>query len=136
MATENTINGNYAAQKPYEHSDQYNAAASGAGASEIPSRDATSAARAGNNPGESEDKPPTKEEIGWYFVEQYYKTLCNEPAKLYVSVLLHASFAIYLHKFLTEFQALLQQAFPIGIWGRGRKGSSRSWSKGMSLTFS
>ena len=31
---------------------------------------------AGNN--------PSKDEVGWYFVEQYYTTLSKNPAKLHV----------------------------------------------------
>lgn len=29
-----------------------------------------------------------KDEVGWYFVEQYYTTLSRQPEKLYVSVAL------------------------------------------------
>ena len=33
--------------------------------------------------GDTVGRSPSKEEIRWFFVEQYYKTLCNEPTKLY-----------------------------------------------------
>lgn len=28
---------------------------------------------------------PSKDEVGWYFVEQYYTTLSKNPSKLHVS---------------------------------------------------
>lgn len=28
---------------------------------------------------------PSKDEVGWYFVEQYYNTLSKNPSKLHVS---------------------------------------------------
>lgn len=33
---------------------------------------------------------PSKDEVGWYFVEQYYNTLSKNPAKLHVSRWLRA----------------------------------------------
>lgn len=53
------------------HQEQYGASAAPA--------EASSASGTGNN--------PSKDEVGWYFVEQYYTTLSKNPAKLHVSAL-------------------------------------------------
>lgn len=51
------------------HQEQYGSSAAPA--------EATSASSTSNN--------PSKDEVGWYFVEQYYTTLSKNPAKLHVS---------------------------------------------------
>ncbi|KAK7737053.1 hypothetical protein SLS53_006811 [Cytospora paraplurivora] len=50
------------------HQEQYGSSAAPA--------EATSASSASNN--------PSKDEVGWYFVEQYYTTLSKNPAKLHL----------------------------------------------------
>lgn len=56
----------------------------------------------------------SKDEIGWYFVEQYYTTLSKSPEKLHV-----CSFhSLYLVHMLIR-TALLRQAFAIRLWPRG-----------------
>ena len=35
--------------------------------------------------GDGQDSSPSKDEVGWYFVEQYYTTLSKNPEKLPVS---------------------------------------------------
>ena len=88
MAGENNVNGNYGIQQQYGHADNNTIAASASNVSDARlAEPATSASVSGTAAGEAEEKPPTKDEIGWFFVEQYYKTLCNEPGKLYVSCL-------------------------------------------------
>jgi len=80
MATEGAINGNYTPHQGYGAIDQnhsgytntssYNNTASSTGATA--------------NAGSTHDIP--KDEVGWYFVEQYYTTLSRSPEKLYVSI--------------------------------------------------
>lgn len=36
---------------------------------------------------EASETGPSKDEVGWYFVEQYYTTLSKNPEKLHVSCL-------------------------------------------------
>jgi len=38
---------------------------------------------------DEQDTKLTKDEIGWYFVEQYYTTLSKNPEKLHVSLLVY-----------------------------------------------
>ena len=62
-----------------------------------------------------------KDEVGWYFVEQYYTTLSRTPEKLYVSP----------QRIVTGVEtgadgrdlALLQQAFPVRVGKRDRQGA-------------
>lgn len=67
-ALQNTMatNGNF------NHQEQYPAAP----ASEAPSATAAESTHASPN--------PSKDEVGWYFVEQYYTTLSKNPSKLHV----------------------------------------------------
>lgn len=83
MAVENSVNGSYGIQQPYGHAETY-PTVSGTSLDHDIEPPATLTTTSGNEAGVSDEKPPTKEEIGWYFVEQYYKTLCNEPGKLNV----------------------------------------------------
>ncbi|PHH76145.1 hypothetical protein CDD80_1777 [Ophiocordyceps camponoti-rufipedis] len=61
-------NGNFAHQEQYKAADQYPVAAA----------DTTSAASASGNSNLSKD------EVGWFFVEQYYTTLSKSPEKLHL----------------------------------------------------
>ena len=86
MAGDSNLNGNYGTPQPPGQSDTYNMMQTGnpsalAGNS---SESASSMPASGAPANSAEEKTPSKEEIGWYFVEQYYKTLCNEPGKLHV----------------------------------------------------
>jgi hypothetical protein len=60
----------------------------------------------------------SKEEVGWYFVEQYYKTLNKSPEKLHVSP--SPCPCAWADKWLTAPPALLQQEFTIPR-GQGRR---------------
>ncbi|PFH55890.1 hypothetical protein XA68_17437 [Ophiocordyceps unilateralis] len=62
-------NGNFAHQEQYKSADQYPVAATGA--------DSTAAAASGNS-------NLSKDEVGWFFVEQYYTTLSKSPEKLHL----------------------------------------------------
>jgi hypothetical protein len=66
-------NGNFTQQDQYkEPADQQQTAPTTSAAD----GSATAAASATNN--------PSKDEVGWYFVEQFYTTLSKSPEKLHV----------------------------------------------------
>lgn len=87
------MNGNYAAQQPYDQQMQSQPANSITGSS---SSGAFSADQPSTNSGGNTVNATTndgnssvpKDEVGWYFVEQYYTTLSKAPEKLHVSVVL------------------------------------------------
>lgn len=65
----------------------------------------------------------SKDEVGWYFVEQYYTTLSKSPEKLHVC---HTSGSIRWRAPKktgdangNTIIALLRQAFPVRIWPGG-----------------
>lgn len=65
---------------------------------------ATSGA-AGTSNGGTSSGDLSKDEVGWYFVEQYYTTLSKSPEKLHVSLIivtLKNKFALTLHSSSTE----------------------------------
>ena len=85
-----TVNGNYGSHASY-----------GSGEQQMSSHEfeSTTGARHPNTPGAQASTIPTssssaaaegsssvpKDEVGWYFVEQYYTTLSKSPEKLHVS---------------------------------------------------
>ena len=85
-----TVNGNYGSHASY-----------GSGEQQMSSHEfeSTTGARHPNTPGAQAPTIPTssssaaaegsssvpKDEVGWYFVEQYYTTLSKSPEKLHVS---------------------------------------------------
>ncbi len=81
------VNGNYGTHQQYGHTDSYQAAQmptpapGNASFGEQPNT-MSSAPGAGST---DDEKVIPKEEIGWYFVEQYYNTMSKEPGKLFVS---------------------------------------------------
>lgn len=93
MATDNkTVNGNYGAQYPYGQAESFvppqslNASNGNTPAVISGEDDAATAAPTSSEPsgaGES-NKAPSKDEVGWYFVESYYTTLSKNPETLYV----------------------------------------------------
>jgi hypothetical protein len=73
-------NGNFTHQNLYkEYADQHQTAppAAAAPAAAAATTDASVSAPAGNS-------NLSKDEVGWYFVEQYYTTLSKSPEKLHV----------------------------------------------------
>lgn len=82
MASENNVNGNYAPHQGYGSLDQNPAGYASSKPDGVsyshaaPSTTATTNASASDIP---------KDEVGWYFVEQYYTTLSRSPEKLFVS---------------------------------------------------
>ena len=87
----NAINGNYSSQQAYDHQLQAQAANSitGSGSSSALGGEQTNTLGAGNanssTTTEGNSSVP-KDEVGWYFVEQYYTTLSKNPEKLHVSL--------------------------------------------------
>ena len=95
MASETALpamNGNYASQQAYDQQNQAQASTSMTGSvssgafsadpANTPSTEhAASTANGGNT-------SVPKDEVGWYFVEQYYTTLSKNPEKLHVSFLI------------------------------------------------
>ncbi len=91
-ADSKTVNGNYGAQYPYGQAESFVPsqdlnASNGNTPLGISSEDATTTtAPTSSEPagaGEA-NKAPSKDEVGWYFVESYYTTLSKNPETLYV----------------------------------------------------
>ena len=88
-AAQKGVNG-YASQQSYDQqAPTYGAnSMSGSNVSGSLSAEPTNAASAGNTASsaaaEGNGSVP-KDEVGWYFVEQYYTTLSKNPEKLHVS---------------------------------------------------
>ena len=76
-AAELPINGNYA-QQGYDTT-----AYAAAGASAVPSY--AGSQQTTQTPSAAAAEIP-KDEVGWYFVEQYYTTLSRSPDRLYVRI--------------------------------------------------
>ncbi len=87
-----TINGNYGTHQPYGQAEPFQpsqgsnvstgtavASAYGEEASVAPTSTPSESAAA-----PEASKPPSKDEVGWYFVESYYTTLSKNPETLYV----------------------------------------------------
>lgn len=86
-----SMNGNYSQHHAYGI-EQHNPYAQQQGYSQPPSSNATAAPSTNGSNG---DLP--KDEVGWYFVEQYYTTLSKQPEHLYVR-----DVEIYARAWLTE----------------------------------
>ena len=91
-ADSKTVNGNYGAQYPYGQPESFIPpqslnASNGNTPAGISGEDGvtTSAASSSEPTGAGEaSKAPSKDEVGWYFVESYYTTLSKNPETLYV----------------------------------------------------
>lgn len=93
MATDNkTVNGNYGAQYPYGQAEPFVPpqslnASNGNTPAGLSGEDAVTASAPNTSepiaPSEA-SKAPSKDEVGWYFVESYYTTLSKNPETLYV----------------------------------------------------
>jgi hypothetical protein len=62
----------------FSQQDQYKTGAEQYPATSVPTDSAT---------GNASGNDLSKDEVGWYFVEQYYTTLSKSPEKLHVSLL-------------------------------------------------
>lgn len=69
-----------------------------------------------------------KDEVGWYFVEQYYTTLSKSPDRLYVCYA--ASAALHSKIQANAPPALLQQALAVCLRRRGGEGQRLRWPEG------
>jgi hypothetical protein len=118
-------NGSYVPQHGFDQQQANNAYAS-QNYNQAPAASANSASAATPQP----EIP--KDEVGWYFVEQYYTTLSRTPEKLYVSC---KSIGIK-DRAMADAQklALLQQALPICIRKRDREGQRLHWPEGKKRT--
>ena len=94
MATDSkAVNGSYGAQYPYGQAESFVPpqglnASNGNTPAGITGEDVavTSAAISSESTGAGDaNKAPSKDEVGWYFVESYYTTLSKNPETLYVS---------------------------------------------------
>ncbi|KAL2031474.1 hypothetical protein VTO58DRAFT_106825 [Aureobasidium pullulans] len=74
MASESAINGNFVPQNGYGSIEQ-----TGYAAANYPSSNPSAPSQSNNS---AADIP--KDEVGWYFVEQYYTTLSRSPEKVYL----------------------------------------------------
>lgn len=132
MAAENkTVNGNYGSSHAYGQAESYIPSQG----SNVSTSTATIVAPAEDNVGAGSakpaettgvNKPPSKDEVGWYFVESYYTTLSKNPETLHVRYCYHtASKDISCGHIVADmFLALLQQKIPIRLW-RGSRESRR-----------
>ncbi len=97
MATQQAalpVNGNYAPEayqtpNAEEHQNAHNHANSSSSSGPAPntfgSQNADVPANAGQSTGGGNHAEVPKDEVGWYFVEQYYTNLSRCPDKLHVS---------------------------------------------------
>lgn len=91
-ADSQTVNGNYGVQYPYGQAESFVPsqslnASNGNTSAGISGEDAAAmtvpASSEPTGSGEA-NKTPSKDEVGWYFVESYYTTLSKKPETLYV----------------------------------------------------
>lgn len=79
------VNGTYAHQTPsYDPAGANSFAAANANNATSYAASQQPESTQSNNNSTSTDIP--KDEVGWYFVEQYYTTLSKSPERLYVSI--------------------------------------------------
>lgn len=84
------VNGSYGAHSSYNQPEPYQPSqapevSSGNGVASSMGQDASATLATTNTAtADVDNKPAQKEHIGWYFVEQYYKTMSKEPGRLYV----------------------------------------------------
>lgn len=91
MATDaqpKAVNGSYGANQPYGQAEPFQPPHNSntvTTASYDFEASAAAATASSETPGTTEaTKPPSKDEVGWYFVESYYTTLSKNPETLYV----------------------------------------------------
>ncbi|KAL8798463.1 MAG: hypothetical protein Q9182_006643 [Xanthomendoza sp. 2 TL-2023] len=87
--TTRTVNGNYGSQNSYGLGDQQMSSqsftsAAGAPSSGTPATEASHAPTANSAASAEGSSSVPKDEVGWYFVEQYYTTLSKNPEKLHL----------------------------------------------------
>lgn len=88
------INGNYGSQQPYSVPEQPfssqesngTASVSTTGAFSEENGSAPNAVNSSNTGASEGNSNVSKDEVGWYFVEQYYTTLSKHPERLHVNL--------------------------------------------------
>lgn len=111
-----TLNGNYASQPSYESSEPVVAAGSHGNTMAV--SNGPPAPAVGSSAGAGSQNPPSKDEVGWYFVEQYYTTLSRNPEKLHVGP---SGSKLYLKSFLTVFSSSMPNDPSFSVVLRPRK---------------
>ena len=90
MAAENkNVNGYNGAHHTYTPGERTQGLNAQSGSTPVGSLDEEAATARAATPSEPSavnegTKPPSKDEVGWYFVESYYTTLSKNPETLYV----------------------------------------------------
>ena len=79
--TQVPINGNYPAQHGYPESYNHASATMNTAASFQPAQSSTPTTA---TPTDQQKNEISKDEVGWYFVEQYYTTMSRNPDKLHL----------------------------------------------------
>jgi len=124
MATEHPgTNGNYSSQTQSLYTNEITATATqmpngNTANSNMDYSSGVDATSGGGNASASASEVP-KDEVGWYFVEQYYTTLSKNPEKLHVRHVM----GLFLQDVGTDSHcaALLQQDISIRLWfGNGK----------------
>lgn len=98
MATDSaaaSVNGTYGSQQPYAANEAHpspqtsnnTAGSSTSGAYGVQNGNVPSTTSNAPSGTEENSNSVSKDEVGWYFVEQYYTTLSRSPEKLHVSYL-------------------------------------------------
>jgi len=133
MASESSIDGNYAPHQGYGSLDQNHTsyASANSNSNHFNAASQTTAASATDvNSSSASDIP--KDEVGWYFVEQYYTTLSRSPEKLFVSCCRFPALLPQhpLSASTNTCPAVLQQAFSIRVRQRDGEGRRLGGSEG------
>ncbi len=87
MATETAtpVNGTYPVSQQSHAAGNPPSAPNRSGNGNPPAPSAAPAAPASSSTGNGDSNGVSKDEVGWYFVEQYYTTLSKNPERLHVS---------------------------------------------------
>lgn len=80
-ATQAPVNGNYPVQQTYVDAYSHAQAAVNNNAASFQQ---TQSATPSNAPPSEQENDISKDEVGWYFVEQYYTTMSRSPEKLHL----------------------------------------------------
>jgi len=104
------MNGNYAQTQSQGYDQSYNSQSNTQSNGDYNNNASSTTAQTNGSSTNTPEIP--KDEVGWYFVEQYYTTLSRSPEKLYVSDLKK----VIDYRILNVSIAILQQAFAIRVW--------------------
>lgn len=135
MATEQPsmpVNGHYAPHQAqgYGVAEQNYAAHNANNSTSAAAGYGASGPSSGNNNSSNGASDIPKEEVGWYFVEQYYTTLSRSPEKLFVSGRGSSGCPRSDHQSANFHIAILQQTLPIRVRRRGGESGGLCRSEG------